>query len=315
MKHSFSVIIPIFNEEKIIQELYKRLSESVQKVTDNYELIFINDGSRDSSFDKLVDLSKNDSRVFYINFSRNFGHQIAVTAGLNACRGDVVVIIDGDLQDPPELIPELYEKFKQGYKIVGAKRISRKGDTFFKKITAKIFYRILRKITNVDIPVDTGDYRLIDRKVVDVINNMDEPDKYIRGQVAWTGFKTTFVEFVRDERRFGVTGYSLKKMLKFAMDGITSFSNYPLKLASVFGFIVSGISFILVIYVLISKYVLQNVVEGWPSLMLTILFLGGVQLICIGILGEYLWRIMNNVRKRPLYIIDDTNIEKSNQTD
>lgn len=308
MKHSLSVIIPIFNEEKIIKELYKRLSGFVQKISDNYELIFINDGSRDSSFDKLVDLFKSDSRVFYINFSRNFGHQIAVTAGLNACHGDVVFIIDGDLQDPPELIPDLYEKYKQGYKIVGAKRISRNGDTFFKKITAKIFYLVFRKITNVD----TGDYRLIDRKIVDVINNMDEPDKYIRGQVAWTGFRTTFVEFVRGERRFGVTGYSLKKMLKFAMDGITSFSNYPLKRASVFGFIVSGISFLLVIYVLVSKYILQNVVEGWPSLMLTILFIGGVQLICIGILGEYLWRIMNNVRKRPLYIIDDTNIEKSN---
>lgn len=309
MQKNISIIIPVFNEEKILPELHQRLTDSVSKITNRYELIFVNDGSKDQSISVLKSIAQHDSHVYFINFSRNFGHQIAVTAGLNQAKGDVVVIIDGDLQDPPELIPQLYEKYKEGYKIVGAKRVSRKGETFFKKFTARMFYRILRRITSVDIPVDTGDYRLIDRKVVDVINAMDEPDKYIRGQVAWTGFKTTFVDFERDERRFGVTGYSFKKMLKFAMDGITSFSNFPLKMASIFGFIVSGIAFLLVIYVLISKYVLHNVVEGWPSLMLTILFLGGVQLICVGIIGEYLWRIMNNVRKRPLYIVDETNIE------
>ena len=296
-----------------MQELYTRLTASAQQVTDNYELIFVNDGSKDSSLEQLIAFSKQDLHVFYINFSRNFGHQIAVSAGLQHAKGDAVVIIDGDLQDPPELIPELYNKYREGYKIVGAKRMSRKGETFFKKITAKAYYRILKRITNVDIPVDTGDFRIIDRKVVDAINSMDEPDKYIRGQVAWTGFKTTFVNFERDERRFGTTGYSFKKMTKFAIDGITSFSNYPLKLASIFGFFVSGITFLMVIYVLVSKYVFHNAVDGWPSLMLTILFLGGVQLICIGIIGEYLWRIMNNVRNRPLYVVDESNIDSLNK--
>ena len=312
MRKELSIIIPVFNEEKILQELYTRLTASAQQVTDNYELIFVNDGSKDSSLEQLIAFSKQDLHVFYINFSRNFGHQIAVSAGLQHAKGDAVVIIDGDLQDPPELIPELYNKYREGYKIVGAKRMSRKGETFFKKITAKAYYRILKRITNVDIPVDTGDFRIIDRKVVDAINSMDEPDKYIRGQVAWTGFKTTFVNFERDERRFGTTGYSFKKMTKFAIDGITSFSNYPLKLASIFGFFVSGITFLMVIYVLVSKYVFHNAVDGWPSLMLTILFLGGVQLICIGIIGEYLWRIMNNVRNRPLYVVDETNIDTLN---
>ncbi len=309
MEKELTIIIPVFNEEKILQELYQRLTDSAQQVTQNYELIFVNDGSKDNSLAQLISLAEQDSHVFYINFSRNFGHQIAVTAGLQNSTGKAVVIIDGDLQDPPELIPELYKKYLEGYKIVGAKRVSRKGETFFKKFTAKAYYRILKRITNVDIPVDTGDFRIIDRKVVNAINAMDEPDKYIRGQVAWTGFKTTFVDFERDERRFGTTGYSFKKMTKFAMDGITSFSNYPLKIASIFGFIVSGIAFLLVIYVLLSKYVFHNAIDGWPSLMLTILFIGGVQLICLGIIGEYLWRIMNNVRNRPLYVVDETNIE------
>ncbi|HRS19397.1 MAG TPA: glycosyltransferase family 2 protein [Bacteroidales bacterium] len=309
MQIEVSVIIPIYNEQEIIPELYSRLQKSVSKISQNYELIFVNDGSKDASIQELKKIANTDSHVLYINFSRNFGHQIAVTAGLHHATGNAIVIIDGDLQDPPELIPELYAKYKEGYKIVGAKRVSRKGETFFKKVTAKAYYRILKRITNVDIPVDTGDYRLIDRKVVQAILAMDEPDKYIRGQVAWTGFKTTFVNFERDERRFGTTGYSLKKMTKFAIDGITSFSSYPLKLASIFGFIVSGFAFCMVVYVLLSKYVFQTAVEGWPSLMLTILFLGGVQLICLGIIGEYLWRIMNTVRNRPLYIIEETNIE------
>lgn len=308
-----SVIIPIYNEFKIIPELHRRLTNSVKNITDDFELIFINDGSRDNSIEQLKSIAETDQNVFYINFTRNFGHQIAVTAGLNKSKGKAVVIIDGDLQDPPELIPELYKKYLEGYKIVGAKRKSRRGETYFKKLTAKTFYRILRRVTSVDIPVDTGDYRLIDRKVVDAINQMDEPDKYIRGQVAWTGYKTTFVDFERDERKHGTTGYSFRKMLKFAMDGVTSFSSYPLKMASFFGFIVSIVAFLLAIYVLISKYLLKSAIDGWPSLMLTILFLGGVQLICLGVIGEYLWRIMNSVRNRPLYFIDETNIENDHQ--
>lgn len=308
MNPELSIIVPIYNEAPIISELYNRVSQSVSGITKSYEILFVNDGSKDSSIQELKKIATTDSHVLYINFSRNFGHQIAVTAGLHYAKGNAIVIIDGDLQDPPELIPELYAKYNEGYKIVGAKRVSRKGETFFKKITAKLYYRILKRITHVDIPVDTGDYRIIDKKVADAIRSMDEPDKYIRGQVAWTGFSTTFVNFERDERKFGKTGYSLKKMTKFAIDGITSFSSYPLKLASIFGFIVSGIAFLMVIYVLISKYILHTSVQGWPSLMLTILFLGGVQLICLGIIGEYLWRIMNAVRKRPLYVVEDTNI-------
>ncbi len=303
-----SVVIPIYNEAQIIKELHARLVSTVAQISENYELIFVNDGSKDHSFLELLKLTEIDSRVVYINLSRNFGHQIAVTAGLDASRGKAVVIIDGDLQDPPELILEMFEKHKEGYEVVYARRKERKGESLFKKITAKMFYRVLRKITNIDIPIDTGDFRLIDQKVVRYLKQMPEQNKFLRGQIAWLGFNQTEVLFVRDQRKHGKTGYPLSKMLRFAMDGITSFSDKPLQLVTKLGFFFSFVAFIIILYAVYSYFILNKVVTGWTSLIISAMFLGGIQLISIGILGEYMSRINKNVLNRPLYIVGKTNI-------
>lgn len=306
-----SVIIPIYNEEKIIPELYERLYKTVSEISENYELIFVNDGSKDQSLLQLLKLSKQDSRVFYINFSRNFGHQIAVTAGLDACTGKAVVIIDGDLQDPPELIADLYKKHIEGYEVVYAKRAERKGEGVFKKVTAKLFYRILKNITTIDIPLDTGDFRLIDHKVVDYLKQMPEQNKFLRGQIAWLGFNQTHVLFTRDERKFGKTGYSLNKMLQFAIDGITSFSDKPLQLVTKLGFLISFFSFLIILYAIYSHFILDRTITGWTSLIISSMFIGGIQLISIGVIGEYISRINKNVLKRPLYIVEKSNLKDS----
>jgi dolichol-phosphate mannosyltransferase len=302
-----SVIIPIHNEEKNISELYNRLTDSVSKITQNYELVFINDGSKDNSLMGLISLSKKNNRVFYINLSRNFGHQIAVTAGLDLCRGQTIVVIDGDLQDPPELIPDLYSKLKEGYEVVYARRSGREGESIFKKVTAKVFYRTLNKLTSIDIPVDTGDYRIMDRKIVDHLKQMPEQNKFLRGQIAWLGFKQTQLLFSRDKRKYGKTSYSISKMFHFAIDGITSFSDKPLIMVSKLGFFISFISVIIILYAIFSHFVLNRTIDGWTSLIISSMFIGGVQLISIGIIGEYIRRINKNVQKRPLYIIEDTN--------
>jgi dolichol-phosphate mannosyltransferase len=309
-KFELSVIIPVFNEQEIIPELYERIKNSVLQITQNYELIFINDGSKDNTLLELLKLTRTDDRVFYLNFSRNFGHQIAVTAGMDACRGKAVIIIDGDLQDPPELIPELYHKHKEGFEVVYAQRAERKGESYFKKITAKLFYRLLQKITSIDIPVDTGDFRLIDRKVVDYLKQMPEQNKFLRGQIAWLGFRQTHVLFSRDIRKYGKTGYPFSKMLHFAMDGITSFSDKPLLLVSKLGFFFSFIAFIVILYAVFSHFVLDRTITGWTSLIISSMFIGGVQLISIGIIGEYISRINKNVLNRPLYIVENSNIQE-----
>lgn len=306
-----SVVVPIYNEQQVICQLYNRLQKTVAQISENYELIFINDGSTDHSLQELLKLSELDPRVFYINFSRNFGHQIAVTAGLDASIGKVVVIIDGDLQDPPELITDLFKKYEEGYEVVYAKRKERKGESAFKKITAKLFYRILRRISSIDIPLDTGDFRLIDRKVVNYLNQMSEQNKFLRGQIAWLGFKQTQVLFNRDGRNYGKTGYSLGKMLQFSMDGITSFSDKPLQLVTKLGFTISFGSFIIILYAIYSHFILDRTITGWTSLIISSMFIGGVQLISIGVIGEYISRINKNVLKRPLYIIEKTNLKKS----
>jgi dolichol-phosphate mannosyltransferase len=315
MAIDLSVIIPIYNEQEIIPELYERLKNAVSTITSNYELIFVNDGSKDYSLNELLNLTKIENRVFYVNFSRNFGHQIAVTAGLDFCRGKAVVIIDGDLQDPPEIIPDLYNKYKEGYEVVYAKRAERKGESFFKKITAKLFYRILKRLTSVSIPLDTGDFRLIDRKVVDYLKLMPEQNKFLRGQIAWLGFNQTHVVFNRDKRKYGKTGYSFNKMLHFAMDGITSFSDKPLMFVTKLGFSISFISFIIILYAICSYYILNRTITGWTSLIISSMFIGGVQLISIGIIGEYVSRINKNVLKRPLYIVGNTNLMKGDAKD
>ena len=307
-----SVVIPVFNEEKNVDLLHKRLSEVVKKITGEYELLFVNDGSRDHTLDLVKKIASQDAHIRYINFSRNFGHQIAVTAGLDYCSGNTIVIIDADLQDPPEMIGAMYSKMKEeGYDVVYAKRKSRKGETFMKKLTAKVFYRLLQRITNVHIPVDTGDFRIISRNIVEVLKQMPEQQKYLRGQIAWAGYKQTFIEYERQERHAGETGWPYRKMIRFALDGITSFSNFPLKFATVSGIIVSCISFVLILYALYSRFISKEYVAGWTSLMIVVLFMGGIQLLSIGIIGEYISRISANVRDRPLYIIQETNIRKT----
>jgi polyisoprenyl-phosphate glycosyltransferase len=305
-----SVVIPLFNEEAGLPELYKRLNASLLQITENYELIFVNDGSIDNTLVLLITMSKTDKHLKYISFSRNFGHQVAISSGLDFAKGKAVVIMDGDLQDPPELIPKLYEKYKEGYKVVYAKRKSRKGETLYKKTTATIFYRILKRITSIDIPLDTGDFRLIDKKVVDQLKGMPEKSKFLRGQIAWLGFKQTFVEFERDARKYGNTDFTTKKMFRFAMDGITGFSDFPLRLATWLGLIFSVVAFIIILYALYTKFVYSVIVSGWTSIIISTTFLGGIQLLTIGIIGEYINRINTETRNRPLYIIEDSNAEE-----
>lgn len=307
-----SIIIPVLNEEKNIQNLYERLTKVMLGLEVSYELIFVNDGSRDASIGLIKVLAKKNTAVKYIDFSRNFGHQVAVTAGLDKTKGDAVVIIDADLQDPPELIAEMYQKRKEGYEVIYAKRKNRKGEGFLKLWTAKIFYRILSKMTSISIPVDTGDFRMIDQKIVEVLREMPEKNKYLRGQISWVGFNQTFVEYDRQERHAGETGYTYRKMLHFALDGITAFSDVPLKVVTYFGFLTSIVAFLVGVYALLAKFVWENSVPGWTSLMIAILFIGGIQMIAIGIIGEYLSRMNQNIRNRPLYIIRDSNIEKEN---
>jgi len=302
-----SVVIPIFNEEGNISLLHERLTRVLRGMEIKYELIFINDGSRDRSIQLIKELAAGDPRVKYIDFSRNFGHQIAVSAGLDHTNGEAVVIMDADLQDPPELIPELYKKYREGYEVVYARRRLRQGESWFKKATASLFYRILSGLSTVKIPLDTGDFRIIDHKVVEVLRNMPEKSKFLRGQISWIGFRQTFLEYDRQERNAGETNYPFRKMLNFALDGITGFSDLPLRFVTWFGIIVTVFAFLVTLYVLYSRFILQHYAEGWSSLMITVLFLGGVQMIAIGIIGEYLSRVHSNVRNRPLYIIREKN--------
>lgn len=304
-----SAIIPSYNEQENVGLMYERMSKVLSKISDDYEIIYVNDCSRDETLLRIKALADKDKHVKYVSFSRNFGHQIAVSAGLDVCQGDAVVIIDGDLQDPPELIEQMYEKYNEGYKVVYARRTSRDGETWFKKFTAKMFYRILASMTSIDIPVDVGDFRLIDKVIVKHLRNMPEKSKYIRGQISWIGYKQTFVDYHRDARIYGRTNYPLKKMLRFALDGITAFSDKPLKIASGLGIFSAIVSLLALVYALVSHFCFNNTITGWTSLILSVLFIGGVQLITIGIIGEYIARINNDVRNRPLYIVEESNAE------
>lgn len=306
-----SVVIPTYNEEANIQMLYDRLSAVLDQMSVQYELIFVNDGSKDKTIELVKGLAEQTSVVKYIDFSRNFGHQVAVTAGLDQCSGEAIVIIDADLQDPPELIADMYQKMSEGYEVVYAKRAKRKGESWLKLWTAGAFYKILGKITSISIPVDTGDFRIIDRKIVEILKQMPERNKFLRGQISWVGFNQTFIEYERQERHAGETGYTYRKMLNFALDGITGFSDLPLRIVTYFGFIVSGFAFFVMIYALYSRFIWKDYEPGWTSLIISILFIGGIQMIAIGIIGEYLSRMNQNIRKRPLYIIKDTNIDNS----
>lgn len=303
MSIRYSIVIPAYNEELVIEESYKRLKAVMDKTNESYELIFVNDGSRDRTGEILSELCDKDKNVKMIDFSRNFGHQTAISAGMDLSSGQAVCVIDADLQDPPEVILDMIAKWKEGYDVVYGKRAKRKGETFFKLFTAKMFYRILKSMTTVDIPVDTGDFRLIDRKVCDVMSSLTEKNRYIRGLVSWVGFKQTDVTYVREERFAGETKYPLKKMLKFALDGITSFSYKPLKLSTYLGFILSIGSFIYLLIVIFLKLFTDSTVSGWASTLSVSLFFNGVILMMLGIIGEYIGRIYDESKNRPLYII------------
>jgi dolichol-phosphate mannosyltransferase len=312
-KIDLSVIIPIYNEEMNLVPMNNRIIAALLPLQLHYEIIYVNDGSKDNSLPIIMGLSEENVSVKYIDFSRNFGHQIAISAGLEHAVGERIVIMDGDGQDPPELIPALLTKSKEGFEVVYAKRKKRKGESFLKKLTAKLFYRFLANITQIEIPLDTGDFRLIHRKVQKVLLNMPEQHKYLRGQIAWIGFNSTFVEYDREERMGGNTKFTYGKMMRFATDGISGFSNWPLKVATMLGFAVSGIAFMLIIYSLYQKFFGFTEV-GWTSLHISVLFLGGVQLLGIGILGEYLGRVSENVKNRPTYIVKNSNIENLNES-
>jgi dolichol-phosphate mannosyltransferase len=303
---ALSIVVPVYNEELIIEELVRRMVAAAESVTSSYEIIFVNDGSRDGSLLKLKAACTGNPKLHYIAFSRNFGHQIAISAGMDYAKGDAIVTIDGDLQDPPELIKEMYDEYKAGFKVVYAKRRARKGETFFKRFTARAFYRILARMVSFDIPLDVGDFRLISRDVLEYVKQMKEYDKYLRGQIAWLGFKSSYVFFNRDERKFGKTNYPFKKMLRLAFNGITAFSDSPLKWSAKLGFAVCIVSFLIGVYALYSYFIGHNTVPGWASLIISVTFLGGVQLLSIGVIGEYIARIISNVRQRPLYVVDST---------
>lgn len=301
-KKLISYIFPIYNEQDNIDLLYKTIDTLLSKHKQyEYELIFINDGSRDDSINLLKSLQKKDGRITVIDFSRNFGHQIAVTAGLDYSSGDAVIIMDSDMQDPPAVSLELIAKWEEGYDVVYAQRRTRK-DTFFKKITANLYYRTLQRLADIDIPRNTGDFRLIDRKVVDEIKKFKEHNRFLRGMVSYVGFRQTALLFDRDERHAGDTGYPLKKMIKFAADGIFSFSSYPLRLIRNIGYVFAFLALLGILYAVIVRIFFPSLaVEGWAFIVISILLVGGVQLLMLGVLGSYVGRIYTEVQDRPLY--------------
>ncbi len=302
-----SVVIPVYNEEMNIGKLHTRLCNTLHPLEITWEVVYINDGSKDRSMAILRGMSEDDSHVRFIDFSRNFGHQLAITAGIDFAKGEWIVVMDGDGQDPPELLPELLAKAQEGFEVVYARRRKREGENFLKKLTARMFYRLLAKITNIEIPVDTGDFRIIHRKIQRILKQMPEQHKYIRGQISWIGFNQTYLEYDREERMGGTTKFTYSKMIRFALDGISSFSTWPLKVATVTGFAVSAVAFGLIIYSLYQKF-FGTTEPGWTSLHISVLFIGGIQLIGIGMLGEYLGRVSDNVKNRPHYIVRDSNI-------
>lgn len=305
MNITYSIIAPIYNELENIPELYRRVSDVMDSTGEPWELVLVDDGSTDGSTEAIRNLAKEDECVRPVIFARNFGHQIAITAGWDYARGDAVVIIDADLQDPPELILEMAKKWKEGYEVVYAVRTEREGESWFKIWTASLFYRLIYRITDVKIPLDTGDFRLMDRKVVNVLKQMRERHRFPRGMSAWVGFKQVGVEYKRAARISGETKYPFRKMFRLALNAITSFSYFPLQVATFFGFASAGIAIIAIPVVVALRLAGSHFFEGQTTTLISVLFLGGVQLISLGILGEYVGRLYDEAKGRPLYIIRD----------
>ena len=301
-----SVVVPMYNEEEVIGVTCARLREAMDSTGVGYEILLVNDGSRDKTAEIANKICLEDPRFRMLLFSRNFGHQVAITAGMDYARGEAIVVIDADLQDPPELIGQMLEKWREGYEVVYGRRISRKGESAFKKLTSALFYRFLRGITDVDIPVDVGDFRLIDRKVRDALLKVNERNRYIRGLISWLGFNSTGVDFIREKRYAGETKYPFRKMIKFAFDAVASFSLKPLKLASYVGIFISFFSFIYLLVVIFQGIFTDSAITGWASSIAVSLFFNGVILIILGIVGEYIGRIYDEVKGRPLYIVSRT---------
>ena len=309
-----SLVIPMYYEEKVVEECYKRTKKVLESLENyEYEIVFVNDGSKDKTLDILEEIAQKDENVKVLSFSRNFGHQAAVTAGLKVITGDAIVIIDADLQDPPELIPDMLKLWEEGNEVIYGKRKTRRGESVFKLLTAKMFYKTLNALSDVDIPKNTGDFRLVDRKVVDAMNRLPEHNKFLRGLWSWLGYKQCAFEYERKERFAGETKYPLKKMLKLASDGIISFSSKPIKLVGLLGIISIAISFIILIYALASYiFKLNQLSAGWTSLMVAITFFAGVQLLSLWIISEYIGRIYDETKGRPQYVVDKSiNIKKN----
>ena len=300
-----SFVIPVFNEQETLRELYIRLVESASKIDEASEFVFINDGSHDKSLNILEELRREDKRVKYISLSRNFGHQAAITAGMDLCRGEAIIIMDADLQDPPDVALRMLNEWRAGYQVVHAKRIERRGESFFKKTTASLFYRLLDVMTPVDIPLDSGDFRLIDRAVLNAFLTLREHDRFVRGMFAWSGFKSTEVEFERNERFAGTTKYPFRKMVNLGLSAILSFSDTPLRIIVQLGVLMSILSFCYAIFIFVKAFFLDVYQPGWPTIATLILFLSGIQLAVIGVVGLYIGRIHQETKGRPLYLANE----------
>ena len=307
MNPTFSIVSPVYNEEPVLRELYRRVRDVMEQTGETWELVLIDDGSKDGSADIIAALHEQDGRVRGVSFSRNFGFQVAVTAGLDHARGDAVILTDADLQDPPEVYPRMIAKWREGYDVVYGVRASREGETWFKLWTAKLFYRLIYRITSIEIPLDTGDFRLLDRDVVDAIGRMHERNRFLRGMVPWVGYKQIGVEYEREARYAGESKFSsVSQMLPFAIDAITSFSYFPLRLATFFGFGIAALSGLTILIVILLRLLdPHRPLLGQATTLIAVLFLGGVQLISLGIIGEYLGRIYDEVKGRPLYLVDE----------
>ena len=306
-----SILIPAYNEEAVLEQLYQRLGTLANnnKAYD-FEFLFINDGSRDKTLDIIKDIAEKDNRIAYVNLSRNFGKEIAMAAGFDYVTGDATVVIDADLQDPPELIPKMIKFWEDGYDDVYAKRLSRDGESWFKKFSSQMFYRILQKTTSIPIQVDTGDFRLLDRRCVEALKQIRESQRYTKGMFSWIGYKKKEITYNRDSRAAGTTKWNYRKLFNFAIDGITSFTTAPLRISTILGFIVSFVAFIFIVVVVLKTIIFSDPVAGYPSLMAVILFLGGLQLLSLGIIGEYIGRIFNETKGRPLYFVEEYHGEK-----